>query len=1056
MNKLLGALIALMITVSLSAQQKTRPEIKASQPKSDLPVLKSGIKPLTSNSQKRNVVNYANYSQNHFLGTDYSIKVIQANETGIPQWFSADIQQDKSKSVDANIKTWIEATSSMQQLDLDKNHFAQYTMETDNLGFSHHKMDQYHNGVRVYDAEIVLHAKGGAVAMQNGNAIASYRLPDNVTPSISSTEAKTIVQNNFPEIRENWNPVADKNLLPEMKQWEEELVFYNIDGTYRLAHSMLVYAHIGDRKAVIVDAHTGELLQSWSTICHIDHNERNGFTCHHDHGDHSNASEEKTVTTDNQKSSVLDGPEIATANDLFNIPRTFNTYDVNGTFFMIDASRDMFRPDLSNLPDEPIGAIWTIDANNSPVGGNIRYSHVANNDNRSYSREAVSAHYNAGQSYEYFRNTHNRNSMSGDGQTIVSFINIADENGNSFGQAFFNGAGIWYGNGDSSFFPLGRGLDVAGHELSHGVVQASAGLIYMNESGAINESYADIFGAMIDRDDWLIGEDVVRLSAFPSGALRNMEDPSNGAQTGDFGNGWQPSHFNERFTGTADNGGVHINSGIPNNAYYRFAIAVGKDMAEQVFYRALVTYLTRSSGFEELRFAVEQSAVDLFGQNIANVAGQAFADVGIGTASNTDFEQDFEINGGGDFLLASSDDQTDIFIFDLDSGQNVFTGAFSTTDHISKPSITDDGSRVVFVGTDNHVYLVDLDWGTFPPALDERIISNSPDWRNAVISRDGNRIALLEELRNGEEDNSIIVFDLVSNTSAEFVLFNPSFTDGVETGNVAFADAMEFDHTGNVIMYDALNVIESTFGGSDVEYWDIGFLTVWNPNINGFPITDEVNKLFGSLPETVSIGNPTFSKNSPFIIAFDVFEDLGNGNVNNSVRGMNIESYDQVVTLQNEFLAFPNYSRTDEQMVYDGANAAGDGLFIIPLAEDKITSTSSEQELGQGLRWGTWFSTGTRQLTAVNELEQDNQIFAITPSPVRDFALIELDLESVALDQDIRMEVINLQGQQIMSQMMDPSALQSYKLDTADMSPGSYVLRVSNGQKVATRLFVKI
>jgi bacillolysin len=98
---------------------------------------------------------------------------------------------------------------------------------------------------------------------------------------------------------------------------------------------------------------------------------------------------------------------------------------------------------------------------------------------------------------------------------------------------------------------------------------------------------------MIDRDDWKIGEDVVKTSAFPSGALRSLEDPHNGASTNNFNAGWQPRHYDERYKGTEDNGGVHINSGIPNWAFFKFASAIGKDKAEKVYYRALTTYLNQ-------------------------------------------------------------------------------------------------------------------------------------------------------------------------------------------------------------------------------------------------------------------------------------------------------------------------------------------------------------------------------------------------------------------------------------------------------------------------------
>jgi bacillolysin len=230
------------------------------------------------------------------------------------------------------------------------------------------------------------------------------------------------------------------------------------------------------------------------------------------------------------------------------------------------------------MPNDPNGVLWTIDAfNTSPSKSNFRFDHILSANNTWPNKTAVSAHYNSGKSFEYFRTVHNRKSINGTGGNIVSLINVADDDGSSLGNAFWNGAAMFYGNGDSAFRELARGLDVAGHEMSHGVIQSTANLEYQGESGALNESFADIFGAMIDRDDWLIGEDVVRTNAFPSGALRSLENPHNGAATNDFNRGWQPKHYNERFTGTADNGGVHINSGIPNHAFFRFATAVGKD-----------------------------------------------------------------------------------------------------------------------------------------------------------------------------------------------------------------------------------------------------------------------------------------------------------------------------------------------------------------------------------------------------------------------------------------------------------------------------------------------
>ena len=190
--------------------------------------------------------------------------------------------------------------------------------------------------------------------------------------------------------------------------------------------------------------------------------------------------------------------------------------------------------------------IWTIDAfNTSPTLNSFRYDHVKSSNNSWSNRTAVSAHYNGAQAYEYFRNTHNRNSVNGSGGNLISFINVADENGRPMDNAFWNGKFMFLGNGDQAFKILARAKDVTGHEMSHGVIQNTANLEYYGESGAMNESFADVFGAMIDRDDWLIGEDVVQTSAFPSGALRNMRDPHNGGNSSNYW--WQPKHVNEQF-----------------------------------------------------------------------------------------------------------------------------------------------------------------------------------------------------------------------------------------------------------------------------------------------------------------------------------------------------------------------------------------------------------------------------------------------------------------------------------------------------------------------------
>jgi bacillolysin len=168
-------------------------------------------------------------------------------------------------------------------------------------------------------------------------------------------------------------------------------------------------------------------------------------------------------------------------------------------------------------------------------------------------------------------------------------------------------------------------LDVVAHELTHAVTDTTADLIYQNESGAINESMSDIFGTLVEYDtnnnpDWEIGEDIYTPNQGGD-ALRSMSDP---AKYGD------PDHYSVRYTGTQDNGGVHINSGIGNKAAYLLSqggthygvkvTGIGTDKTGAIYYRALTQYLTPSSNFSQLRSAAVQSATDLYGAGSAEVA----------------------------------------------------------------------------------------------------------------------------------------------------------------------------------------------------------------------------------------------------------------------------------------------------------------------------------------------------------------------------------------------------------------------------------------------------
>ena len=124
------------------------------------------------------------------------------------------------------------------------------------------------------------------------------------------------------------------------------------------------------------------------------------------------------------------------------------------------------------------------------------------------------------------------------------------------------------------------------------------------------------------------------------------------------------------------------------------------------------------------------------------------------------------------------------------------------------------------------------------------------------------------------QDNTIYVYDFVTEEWGEFTLYNPTYSDGINSGGTVYADALEWDYTGEYIVYDAFNRIENN-SGNDIEYWDVNFIRAWDATGDDFG-DGTIEKLFSSLPDGVSIGNPTFAKLSPYILAFDMVDESTN------------------------------------------------------------------------------------------------------------------------------------------------------------------------------------
>jgi thermolysin len=383
---------------------------------------------------------------------------------------------------------------------------------------------------------------------------------------------------------------------PELEhEAKPEFVVYARDGITKFAYAVeleFLSPEPGNYQ-YFVDAQTGKILNSYNQL--------------------HEAKGSQGVTSPTGTNTV--GTGIGVLGDT----KSFNTVTNSNGSYLVDRTRGngIFTYNAKNRTQTP-GTLW-LDADNVL--------------NAAYDGAAVDAHAYAAQTYDYYKNVHSRNSYDGNGAQLISTVHY----GRNYNNAFWSGSQMVYGDGDgSTFIPLSGALDVIAHELTHAVTDTTADLVYQNESGAINESMSDIFGTLVEyqfnnNPDWLIGEDIY-TPGTAGDALRSMADPTT---QGD------PDHYSVRYTGTGDNGGVHINSGISNKAafllsnggtHYGVSVSgIGNDKTGKIFYRTLTQYLTPNSTFAQYRVASVQAATDLYGASSSEVASvkAAFSAVGV-------------------------------------------------------------------------------------------------------------------------------------------------------------------------------------------------------------------------------------------------------------------------------------------------------------------------------------------------------------------------------------------------------------------------------------------
>lgn len=251
---------------------------------------------------------------------------------------------------------------------------------------------------------------------------------------------------------------------------------------------------------------------------------------------------------------------------------------------------------------------------------------------------AEEAYAGFGATFDLYWDVYGRNSIDDNGMDLIGTVHYGDH----YDNAFWDGTQMVFGDGDGTIFNrFTIAIDVMGHELTHGVTAGTAALEYHDQPGALNESISDVFGSLVKQRslgqtaaqaDWLIGAGLL-APGINGVALRSMKAPGTAYDDPLIGNDPQPDHMSRYVNTPSDQGGVHINSGIPNRAFYLTAIAIGGnswEVAGHIWYRTLLdSRLSVNARFQDFADLTADNANQIYGSSVRAAIVQAWQDIGI-------------------------------------------------------------------------------------------------------------------------------------------------------------------------------------------------------------------------------------------------------------------------------------------------------------------------------------------------------------------------------------------------------------------------------------------
>jgi bacillolysin len=901
----------------------------------------------------------------------------------------------------------------------------------DELSFEHVRFQQVYRGVPVWARDLYVHFNAQGVAYLVNGTYEPTPAGIETTPSKNADDVLQVVVNTL-KAEGRYQPLSPETsaFLGVTGPTEELVIYPKPDGGFRLSYEVTIHANLIEWYSFIVDAQDGTILNRIARHCTLlpNHDDRPHFL-----------PADLNIAPPHASVGLAGSFVAASGKDLNNVTQSMRVWnDGAGTYYMVWDLPNL-NSAQSQLPDNPSGGGLTISANGKDLTENVQLLHVTSANNSWSDPSAVSAHYNMKVAYDYYTTTHNRKAIDDKNASILSIAHVT-EGGKPMDNAFWADRVMAYGDGDQFFKPLAGGLDVSGHEMTHGVIQNSAGLVYQTQSGALNESFADVFGIMIDRANFTLGENIMKASTGKA-ALRDISNPKSSTLFSP-----QPASMSEfqNLATNDDNGGVHVNSGIPNKAAYNVINAMGRAKAEIIYYRALTKYLTRNSQFGDCRKAVVQAATDLVGQSgitSADVAScnAAFDAVGIttttGAGSGSTGNEIPPVSGGKQYVA-----------FMLNSGQlglydpsNGSAGTFNSASAYARATSGDfsqlstglSGQRVWFINQSKQLAFVDVGTGAVSVFQTLKIQQTGDLW-NASVSPDEKYVAISSAYA---DDANLYIYD--GSQLSKIGLDPESSQNGVKVQTIQYPDVVSWspNMAKPKIGFDAFNQVD-VGPTTKVSYWSMYEIDF---------TAGKIYNLIGSQPTSISIGNITYSNTNPDLIAFNYVDnstgkfDTYVGNFDSGqLQALNIPSF----TLNNQSIIDgerPTFSPDDAKICF--SSPAMKSLFFYEGATSKLTYAAFQVALYNP----RWFIQGGKVPSSAETVEiptsfrlRDNY-----PNPFNPTTKIEYDVPSRA---HVRLAVYDILGQLVRT------------LVDTDHSTGAYTVSWDGtnetGRQVATGMYI--